>query len=256
MSRIERVFEDRNKKALIGYVTVGFPNIESTLKIVPLLVENGCDIIELGIPFSDPLADGPVIQKSSYEALQQGVTTEKCIEVAIQLRKTIDVPLVFMGYYNPVLHYGPDRFCKDSAAAGIDGFIIPDLPPEEGVELESIAQTYGIDLIYLLAPTSGDDRISIVAEKSQGFVYLVSLTGVTGSGTELPPELEEFVKRVRQKTSKPLCVGFGITNPEQARRVASVADGIIVGSRFIKLIEEDPSLSSLQSLVQSLKTAL
>ncbi len=256
MSRIERVFKDRNKKALIGYVTVGYPNIESTLKIVPLLVENGCDIIELGIPFSDPLADGPVIQKSSYEALQQGATTDKCIEVATQLRKTIDVPLVFMGYYNPVLHYGPDRFCKDSAAAGIDGLIIPDLPPEEGLELESIAQEYGIDLIYLLAPTSDDDRISIVAEKSQGFIYLVSLTGVTGSGTDLPLELEGFVKRVRQRTSKPLCVGFGITNPEQASRVAGVADGIIVGSRFIKLIEEDPSLDSMKLLVRSLKEAL
>jgi tryptophan synthase alpha chain len=256
MSRIEKIFADKNRKALIGYVTVCYPGIEATLEIVPALVENGCDIIELGIPFSDPLADGPIIQKSSYEALRQGVTPQNCIEMARKLREKIDTPLVFMGYYNPILHYGIKAFCKQCAEAGIDGFIIPDLPPEEGVELEKTATEYGIDLIYLLAPTSDDERIDIVAEKSTGFIYLVSLTGVTGSGADLPPELENFVIRVRQKTSKPLCVGFGITTPEQAKRVASVADGIIVGSRIIKLIEEDPSLAKMKGLVKSLSEAI
>ncbi len=256
MSRIENVFADRNNKALIGYVTVGYPSIDATLEIVPALVENGCDIIELGIPFSDPLADGPIIQKSSYEALQQDVTLQKCIEIAKKLRENIDVPMVFMGYYNPVLHYGIGEFCKQCAEAGIDGLIIPDLPPEEGIELEKTANEHGIDLIYLLAPTSDDERIKIVANRSTGFIYLVSLTGVTGSGAELPKELDEFVTRVRQTTSKPLCVGFGITTPEQAKRVARIADGVIVGSRIIKLIEEDQSLNSVRSFIRDLKNAL
>ncbi len=256
MSRIEKVFADKNKKALIGYVTVGYPSIEATLEIVPALAENGCDIIELGIPFSDPLADGPIIQKSSYEALQNGITPRKCIETARKLRKNIDTPLIFMGYYNPVLHYGVEDFCRQCARAGIDGLIIPDLPPEEGVELEQAASANMIDLIDLLAPTSDDERIDIVAEKSTGFIYLVSITGITGSGTELPPELENFVTRVRRKTSKPLCVGFGITNPEQAKRVASVADGIIVGSKIITLIEEDPSLGKMKSFIKDLREAI
>lgn len=256
MSRIETVFANKEKKVLIGYVTVGYPSIEATLEIVPALVRSGCDIIELGIPFSDPLADGPIIQKSSFDALQNGTTPQKCLDVARALREKVEVPLVFMGYYNPILHYGVEKFCSDSAQAGIDGFIIPDLPPEEGFDLERSALNNGIDLIYLLAPTSNEERIQIVAERSRGFIYLVSLTGVTGSGTELPKELEDFVNRVRQRTSKPLCVGFGITTPEQAKRVAKVADGIIVGSRIIKLIEEDPSLYKVESLVQSLKSAL
>lgn len=256
MSRIQNVFAEKNRKALIGYVTVGYPSIEATLEIVPALVENGCDMIELGIPFSDPMADGPVIQKSSHEALQRGTTPQKCIEVARQLRERLDTPLIFMGYYNPILHYGIDNFCRACAEAGIDGLIIPDLPPEEGVELEKAASANGIDMIYLLAPTSGEERIDIITEKSTGFIYLVSLTGVTGSGAELPPELEEFVSRVRQKTAKPLCVGFGITTPEQAGRVAEVADGIIVGSKIIKLIEEDPSLEKMKKLVRDLSNAI
>ena len=256
MSQIEKVFADKSREALIGYVTVGYPNTEATLEIVPALVENGCDIIELGIPFSDPLADGPIIQKSSHESLRQGITPEKCIDVARKLKVMIDAPLIFMGYYNPVLHYGVKAFCQQSAEAGIDGFIIPDLPPEEGLELEKMATEHGIDMIYLLAPTSDDERIDIVTKKSTGFIYLVSITGVTGSGTELPPELENFVTKVRRKTSKPLCVGFGITNPEQAKRVASIADGIIVGSRIIKLIEEDPSLGKMKSFVKDLREAI
>ncbi|MDY6911477.1 MAG: tryptophan synthase subunit alpha [Chloroflexota bacterium] len=255
MNRIEQVFADKNHKALIGFVTVGYPSIEATLEIVPLMVKNGCDIIELGVPFSDPLAEGPIIQRSSYRAIQNGVTLPKCLEVARELRSKVDVPLIFMGYYNPVLHCGSESFCAECAEVGIDGLIIPDLPPEEGSELESLTHKYGIDLIYLLAPTSEDDRIDIVTERSRGFVYLVSMTGVTGSGADLPPEMENFVSKVRQKASQPLCVGFGITTPEQARRVAGVADGIIVGSRFIKLIEEDPTLTELQTLVRGLRQA-
>lgn len=256
MNRIDRLFQNRNRKALIGYVTVGYPSAKATLEIVPALAECGCDIIELGIPFSDPLADGPIIQKSSFEALQKGITPERCIKTAEALRKQTDIPLVFMGYFNPILHYGLETFCRDSAAAGVDGLIIPDLPPEESAELEALSRRHGLDLIYLLAPTSDERRMGIVTKRSRGFVYLVSLTGVTGSGAELPPELEQFVNRVRRRTNKPLCVGFGIATPEQAERVARVADGIIVGSRIIKLIEEDPSLDRMKAFVRSLRRVL
>ena len=255
MNRIDRVFRDRTRKALIGYVTAGYPSAEATLTIVPALVESGCDIIELGIPFSDPLADGPIIQKSSFEALQKGITPGKCLQTAHALRRQLEVPLIFMGYFNPILHYGLEEFCRDSAAAGVDGLIIPDLPPEEGTELEKSSRRYGLDLVYLLAPTSDEERIRMVSKRSRGFIYLVSITGVTGSGAGLPPELEEFVNRVRRRTSKPLCVGFGIATPAQARRVAQVADGIIVGSRIIKLIEEDPTLARMKSFVKDLRRA-
>jgi len=256
MSRIEQVFADKNRKALIAYVTVGYPSIEATLEIVPALVKSGCDIVELGIPFSDPLADGPTIQQSSCEALQQGVTPELCFEVVRKLRKRVGIPLIFMGYYNPVLHYGLEAFCTKCAEVGIDGLIIPDLPPEEGAELEGLAQERGIDLIYLLAPTSDDERIELVAERARGFIYLVSLTGVTGARDTLPEGLENFVTKVRQKTRQPLCVGFGISTTEQAKRAASVADGVIVGSRIINLIKEDASLAKLKSFIRSSRTAL
>ena len=256
MSRIEQVFTDKNHKALMPYVTIGYPSVEATLQIVPLLAENGADIIELGIPFSDPLADGPTIQQASYEALQQGVTPEMCLEVVRKLRERVDIPLVFMGYYNPVFHYGLEAFCTRCAVVGIDGLIIPDLPPEEASELEELAQAQGIDLIYLLAPTSDDERIELVAEKARGFIYLVSLAGVTGAREALPAELENFVARVRQKTQRPMCVGFGISTPEQANRVAKMADGVIIGSRIIQVIKEDASLRKLKTYIRSIREAL
>ena len=255
MSRITSVFRP-GYKALIAYLTIGYPNIEATQKAVSILSSSGCDIIELGIPFSDPLADGVTIQKASYHALQQGITPQACLDVAYQLRQMMTTPLVFMTYYNPILSFGLDSFCQASAKAGIDGLIIPDLPPEEATELEASAKSLNLDLIYLLAPTSTEERISMVAKRSQGFIYLVSLTGVTGARQALPPELEDFVKRVRQKARQPLCVGFGISTPEQARRVATVADGVIVGSRLIQLIEQNNTLSSLKAFTLSLREAL
>jgi tryptophan synthase alpha chain len=255
MSRITSVFRP-GYKALIAYLTVGYPSLETTYKVAPILANNGCDIIELGIPFSDPLADGTTIQKASYQALQQGITPQICLEAARKLRQKITTPLVFMSYYNPILSFGLEAFCQASAKAGIDGLIIPDLPPEEGAELEASTKKSNLDLIYLLAPTSTEERISSVAEKSHGFIYLVSLTGVTGARRSLPPELEDFVNRVRQKAPQPLCVGFGVSNPEQARRAARIADGIIVGSRLIQLIEEDTTFSSLKSFALSLRQTL
>lgn len=255
MSRIASVFKP-GYKALIAYITVGYPDIETTVKVASLLAENGCDIIELGIPFSDPLADGATIQKASYESLLRGTTPASCLDMACKLRQKIKTPLVFMTYFNPVFSFGLDEFCHRSFEAGVDGLIIPDLPPEEGVELQHCTQRHGLDLIYLLAPTSTEARVSLVAERSRGFIYLVSLTGVTGARQALPPELEAFVSRVRKQAKLPLCVGFGISTPEQARRVAGIADGVIVGSRIIQLIEADATLASLNKFILSLRKAL
>jgi tryptophan synthase alpha chain len=255
VSRIKTVFR-AGHKALIAYVTVGYPAIDATLKVVPHLASSGADIIELGIPFSDPLADGITIQKASFHALQNGVTPEICLEVAYKLRAQTDVPLVFMTYYNPVFSYGLGEFVTECARSGIDGLIVPDLPPEEGIELQAITQAAGLDLIYLLAPNSSEERIRLVAERSQGFIYLVSVTGVTGAREDLPADLAGFVARVRKMASQPLCVGFGISRPEQAKKIASLADGIIVGSRLIQLMAEDESLASAQTLVNELRHAL
>jgi len=255
MSRITSVFRP-SYKALIAYITVGYPNMDSTLEVASILANNGCDIIELGIPFSDPLADGATIQKASYNALQQGVTPQACLEAAQQLHQRVATPLVFMTYYNPILNFGLRAFCQASARAGVNGLIVPDLPPEEGDELEVITKELNLDLIYLLAPTSTEERITMVVERARGFIYLVSVTGVTGAREALPVGLESFVKRVKQRAHQPLCVGFGVSNPEQARRVAKVADGVIVGSRLIQLTEEDTTFSSLKAFTSSLRETL
>jgi tryptophan synthase alpha chain len=256
MSNITTIFNTPGYKALVAYLTVGYPDIGTIREAAATLSSNGCDIIELGIPFSDPLADGITIQKASYRALQQGITPQVCLEVAYQLRQRMATPLVFMTYYNPIFNYGLEAFCQASVAAGVDGLIIPDLPPEEGDKLEVITRNFKLDLIYLLAPTSTEERIVTVAERSKGFIYLVSVTGVTGAREALPLELEDFVRRVKQKARQPLCVGFGISTPEQARRVTKVADGVIVGSHLIRLIEEDATLASLKIFILSLREAL
>jgi tryptophan synthase alpha chain len=256
MSRIDKVFQKPGHKALIPYITVGYPNLDSTLQAVPLLEANGADIIELGIPFSDPLADGATIQESSYRALQNGVSTITCLNIAGQIRAKSAVPLVFMTYYNPVLNYGLEKFCHDSVAAGVDGLIVPDLPPEEGDNLENAAGEQGLDLIYLLAPTSTPERIQLVASKSHGYIYLVSVAGVTGARDTVPPDLKAFVERVRRATRLPLCVGFGISNPQQAKQIAEIADGVIVGSRLIQLMKADPTLNSLQIFTRELRNGI
>jgi tryptophan synthase alpha chain len=255
MSRITSVFKQSRRKALIPYVTVGYPSIEDTLKVVPLLASSGCDIVELGIPFSDPLADGATIQKASFSALKNGVTPKLCLEVAKELSLKVNIPLVFMTYFNPVFSYGLQEFCTACASSGVDGLIIPDLPPDEGSELEAITQKYSLDLIYLLAPTSAEERIKLVAERARGFIYLVSVTGVTGTRGNLPSELDTFVARVRKVAKQPLCVGFGISTPEQARQVAQIADGVIVGSRIIQLMETY-GLVSVDNFIKELRHAL
>jgi len=223
---------------------------------VPVLASNGGDMVELGIPFSDPLADGATIQKASFHALQNGVTLKLCLEVAKQLSQTVEIPLVFMSYFNPVFSYGLEEFCSACASSGVSGLIIPDLPPEEGSELEAITRRQGLDLVYLLAPTSTEERIRLVAERSRGFIYLVSVTGVTGARDRLPRHLEAFVTKVRKVATQPLCVGFGISTPEQARQVARIADGVIVGSRIIQLMEAEDDFTSVSIFMQGLRNAL
>jgi len=255
MSRIENVFTKPGYKALIPYVTVGYPNVAATLSVVPAFSRAGADIIELGIPFSDPLADGATIQKASFNALKNGVTPKLCIDIAAKLSKQVKTPLVFMTYANPVFSYGIKAFCRDSAKAGVSGLIIPDLPPEEAVELETEAKSHGLDIIYFLAPTTSDSRIKLVASRASGFIYLVSVAGVTGARNTLPIELAGFVARVKKATGKPVCVGFGISTPEQAKEVASFADGVIIGSRIIQLMETE-GVEAAVSFVKELRKAI
>lgn len=256
MSRIDDVFKRSGHVALIPYVTVGYPSIEDTLKVVPLLASKGSDIVELGIPFSDPLADGVTIQKASFHALQNGTSTKTCLEVARQLSQKVDIPLVFMTYFNPIFSYGLEEFCSACVNSGVSGLIIPDLPPEEGSDLEAISRRERLDLIYLLTPTSTEDRIRLVTEKSRGFVYLVSVTGITGARDRLPADLEVFITRVREVTTKPLCVGFGISTAEQANRIARIADGVIVGSRIIQYMEAIDSMTKIADFIEELRHAL
>jgi tryptophan synthase alpha chain len=256
VSRISSVFNRPGHKALIPYVTIGYPDIEATLKVVPLLAASSCDIVELGMPFSDPLADGATIQNASYRALTNGVTVHTCFKIARQLRKMVDIPLLFMTYYNPVYYYGLEAFCDECERCGIDGLIIPDLPPEEGADLEEMLAQRNADLIYLLAPTSTKERISLVAEHSSGFIYLVSVVGVTGARKQLNKNLDVFVNRVRKKTDKPLCVGFGISTPAQARDSVHMADGAIIGSRIIQLMEADPTLKKVEGFIKDVRAAL
>jgi tryptophan synthase alpha chain len=239
VSRIAAAFARARQKrtaALMPYFTLGYPDRRSCLQIVEAIAPDS-DLLELGVPFSDPLADGPTIQRSTQIALKNGTTTAVCLEIVHALRgRGITTPALLMGYYNPILAYGPERYVRDAAAAGADGFIVPDLPPEEAGELDELAQTAGLALIHFLAPTSSDERIAAVAARAQGFIYLVSLTGVTGARQALPAELATFVGRVRQHTSLPLAVGFGISTPEQAAAVGRIADGVIVGSALISAV--------------------
>ncbi|MBN1375665.1 MAG: tryptophan synthase subunit alpha [Dehalococcoidia bacterium] len=257
MSRISAVFTKHKRKALIAYITVGYPDTDATLKAARILEEAGCDIIELGIPFSDPLADGVTIQNATHHALLNGVTVAKCLETAAQIRSSVKTPLAFMGYLNPVLHYGPAKFCADCTAAGVDGLIIPDLPPGELPLLDEAASKNGVDMICFLAPNSSDERISEIAGRARGFIYVVSVTGVTGVREGFSSGLQGFISRVRNVTELPLCIGFGISGPEQARQAARLADGIIIGSRIIQLMEEDgKSYRKLHSFIKEIRGTL
>lgn len=237
MSNIRKAFE--NGKAFIPFITCGYPDLETTGKVVRAAVENGADIIELGIPFSDPTAEGPVIQKANICALAGGVTTDKIFDFVRELRRDVKIPLVFMTYANVVFSYGTEKFIKTCCEIGIDGIIIPELPFEEKDEFEPTCDKYGVDLISLIAPTS-DKRIATIAKNAKGFIYVVSSLGVTGTRSEITTDIGSIVKVIRENTDVPCAVGFGISTPAQAQKMASLSDGAIVGSAIIKIIEKEP----------------
>lgn len=235
MSKIKNAFA--NGKAFIPFITCGDPDLETTEKIVRAAAENGADLIELGIPFSDPTAEGPVIQAASLRALSGGVTTDKIFELVRRLRRDIEIPMVFMTYANVVFSYGSDKFISTCKEIGIDGLILPDLPFEEKEEFLPYCKKYGVDLISLIAPTS-ENRIAMICREADGFIYLVSSLGVTGTRSEITTDIDSIVSVIRENTDVPCAIGFGISTPEQAADMASKADGVIVGSAIIKLIEK------------------
>ena len=240
MNRIDAVFtrlRRKKSKALIAYLTVGFPSVRLLPEMVKTLGAEGVDLIELGIPFSDPLADGPTIQAASNLALRTGVTPRLVLKLVAQMRRAgQEVPMALMTYYNPVFRYGLRNFCRDAAASGVDGLIVPDLPPEEAGDLLHAARPAGLDTIFLAAPTSPPERVRRIAKVSSGFIYYVSLTGVTGSRAALPPEISAQVKGIKRMTNRPVCVGFGISRPAQVTEAVRVADGAIIGSALLETI--------------------
>lgn len=233
MSKIASAFQD--KKAFIAFITCGDPDLETTAAAVREAVKNGASLIELGIPFSDPTAEGPVIQAASLRALQGGVTTDKIFDLVRELRKDVTVPLVFMTYANVVFSYGADCFLANCKEVGIDGLILPDVPYEEKEEFLEPCRKYGVDLISLIAPTS-EDRIAMIADEAEGFLYIVSSLGVTGTRTEIKTDLASIMEVVRQSTDLPCAIGFGISTPEQAKKMSDLSDGVIVGSAIVKLL--------------------
>lgn len=257
IQKINMVFK-KNQPALMPYFTIGYPDYETSLDVIEACVEAGADLMELGVPFSDPLADGPTIQLSTQVALENGITVQRCLEAVAELRaRSVSIPLILMGYINPVLSYGLEKFATEAAQAGVSGFIIPDLPPEEASDLQALCQQHGLDLIFLLPPNSSEERIRFVTGQCSGFVYLVSVLGITGERDRLPAALKEFVGRVRAQTEKPLAVGFGISTPEQAAAVGEVADGVIVGSALIKATgQSENPVEAAREFVHGLKMAL
>ena len=255
MSRIKEAFADG--KAFIPFITCGDPDLETTYDVVCAAAKNGADIIELGIPFSDPTAEGPVIQGANIRALKGGVTTDKVFDLVTKLRVEVTVPLVFMTYANVVFSYGAERFMKRCSETGVDGVILPDIPFEEKEEFAEEAKKYGIDLISLIAPTS-HNRIAMVAKEAEGFIYVVSSLGVTGTRSEITTDIGEIVRVIRENTDTPCAVGFGISTPEQAKAMAAASDGAIVGSAIIKLLEKygKDSAPYVGELVKQMKEAV
>lgn len=240
MNRIEKKFKElklKKEKALVCFVTAGDPDIATTEKIIYELEKSGADLIELGIPFSDPSADGPVIQRSSERALKAGCTLAAVLKVVSSVRKKSQIPIILMGYYNPILNYGPERFCKDVAKAGVDGMIVVDLPPEESEELQKPARAQNLNLIYLITPTADAERIKKVKRLASGFIYYVSVTGITGAQIQAISKINSHVKEIKSQISLPVCIGFGIRNPEDAKNLSRVAEGVVVGSALVAEVE-------------------
>jgi len=256
-SRIEKVFKrlkKEGKKAFIPYVMAGDPSVERTKEVVLLFEECGADIVELGVPFSDPLADGPTIQRASERALKNGVTLRRVISCVKDLREITQIPIVLMTYFNPVFKYELEHFIKDAKDSGVDGVIIPDLPPDEAADFIKLSRAATLDTIFLLAPTSTADRIEKVARASSGFIYYVSITGITGADLLLDGSMEVLIEEIRKYTNRPIAVGFGVSTPFQASAVAKVSDAVIVGSAIVKRLHESPD--ELKHYLTSLREAI
>lgn len=242
MNRIGHKFQElkrNNKKAFITFITAGYPNLELTKKLIFAFAKIGVDIIELGVPFSDPMADGPIIQESSQIALGKKTNINDVLNLVREVRKKIATPICLMTYYNPIFCFGEERFVKVAQKSGVDGVIIPDLPPEEGRSFIKLADKFNLDTIFFLSPTSAAERIKLVSRVSRGFIYYVSLTGVTGPRQNLAPDLINKIREIKKYTSKPICVGFGVSLPFQVRQVYKIADGVIVGSAIIQKIKDN-----------------
>lgn len=258
-TRIQSLFrslKEKKRAALIAYVTAGDPNPERTPSIVAALERGGVDLIELGVPFSDPVADGPVIQSGSERALKAGTTLVKVLAMAARIRETSQIPILLFTYLNPAMRYGFEKLGRDAKAAGVDGCLLTDLSVEEGKPYVTTMREAGLDTVFLAAPTSTPERLKLVAEYSTGFVYLVSRTGVTGVRAELPESLAKLVESTRAVTLLPLAAGFGISTPEQAAAVAKMADGVVVGSAFVRLIERNASDAEMEAFTRSLRVAM
>lgn len=241
MTRIDKTFaalRQRQETALIPFLTVGDPDLSTTVELIRTLANNGADLIELGVPFSDPMADGPTIQAASERALAAGTTVAKVLQVVAEVRKDCQVPLVLMGYYNPIFRYGAERFAADAAAAGVDGLLLVDLPPEEVGEISGVMKKAGIALITLLAPTTPPERMQKLAAAAEGYLYYVSMTGVTGAQKVVPDDIRVAVETLKGMSNVPVGVGFGITTAEDARAVGEFADGVVVGSALVKIIAD------------------
>lgn len=254
-NNIENAF--KNGKAFIAFVTCGDPDLKTTAAVVREAVAGGADLIELGIPFSDPTAEGPVIQGANMRALKGGVKTDNIFDLVRELRKDVSVPMVFMTYANVVFSYGAEKFISTCKEVGIDGLILPDLPFEEKDEFQPLCTKYGVNLISLIAPTS-EDRISMIAKEAEGFLYVVSSLGVTGTRSEIKTDLSSIIDIVRNNTDIPCAIGFGISTPDQAQKMASLADGVIVGSAIVKIVEKygEKSPEYVGEYVRSMKNAI
>lgn len=262
-SRLDKTFERlkaKGEKALITYLMAGDPSLAETEQLVVELERAGADIVELGVPFSDPIADGPVIQQAAERALRSGTTLRGILDMVRHLRLQSEIPLVLMTYYNSIHAFGPERFCREAVAAGVDGLIVPDMPPDEAGPLKGPAAASGLQLIFLLAPTSTDERRAFVARQSHGFVYYVSLTGITGAKLGRVSDIGDNVEHIRKVSHTPIAVGFGITTPEDAGEVSTIADGVIVGSAIVKQIaagQQQPGmLARVSGFVHALKSAM
>lgn len=234
-NRISKAFE--NKKAFVGFLTAGDPDYESSYNNISAMIKAGADLVEIGIPFSDPIAEGPVIQNADVRALKAGMTTDKAFELVTRLRKETDIPLVFMTYLNPVFKYGYDKFFSHCKEVGIDGLICPDMPFEEKAEADTVAKKYNVSVISMIAPTS-EARIKAIAEGAEGFLYIVSSLGVTGVRSEIKTDLASIMKSVKKYAKVPAAIGFGISTPEQAKKMSAISDGVIVGSAIVRLVEK------------------